>query len=76
MSDGVSLSVARGCLLTSLDRAKHDRLIAGGALGGNAARLLEGVPEEIIMYALSWALRVALVPALPSELGENCTLYV
>jgi hypothetical protein len=68
--------VARGCLLTSLGRAKHDRLVAGGALGGNAARLLKGVPEEVIMYALSWALCVALCPRYPSELGENCTLYV
>jgi hypothetical protein len=51
---------ARGHLPASLGRAKHDRLVASGALGGNAVRLLEHVPEEVTTSALSRALRVAL----------------
>jgi hypothetical protein len=39
---------------------KHDCLIAGGALGSDAVRLLEHVPEEVTMSALSWALQVVL----------------
>jgi hypothetical protein len=45
---------------TSLGRAKHDYLIAGGALGGDAAWLLECVPKEDPTSALPWALYDAL----------------
>jgi hypothetical protein len=57
---------------TSLGRAKHDYLIVGGALGGEAAWLLECVPEEDPTSALPWALYDALGaarPHYPSELG-------
>jgi hypothetical protein len=43
---------ARGCLPTSLGRAKHDHLITGGALGGDVVRLLECFPEEVAMFDL------------------------
>jgi hypothetical protein len=51
---------AQGRLPASLGRAKHDRVVAGSALGGDAAQLLKHVPEEVAMFALSWALHVAL----------------
>jgi hypothetical protein len=58
---GLRLPVAaRGHLPTSLGRAKHDHLIAGGALGGNDAQLLEHVFEEVAMSTQSWALCTAL----------------
>jgi hypothetical protein len=52
---------AQGHLPASLGRVKHDHLIAGGALGSDAAWLLERVPEEVTLSALSQAL-VALLP--------------
>jgi hypothetical protein len=51
------LLAARGCLPASLCGAKHDRLVAGSALGGDAMRLLEHASEEVAMSALSRALR-------------------
>jgi hypothetical protein len=51
---------ARGRLPASMGRAKHGCLIAGGALGGDAARLRKHVPEEVAMSVLSWSLRAAL----------------
>jgi hypothetical protein len=53
---------ARGCLPTSLGRAKYDRLVAGGALDGDVTWLLERVPEEVAMSALSRALCSVLKP--------------
>jgi hypothetical protein len=54
---GWCLLVATQCRLpTSLCRVKHGRLIAGGALGGDAVQLLRHAPEEVIMSALPWAL--------------------
>jgi hypothetical protein len=47
---------ARGGLPASLCWVKHDHLIDGGALGGDAARLLERAPEEVAMSILSRAL--------------------
>jgi hypothetical protein len=52
MGDDVSehLPVAAwGHLPTSLGRVKHDRLIAGSALGGDAVLLLKRVPEEVTL---------------------------
>jgi hypothetical protein len=54
------LVATRGCLPASLGRAKHDHLIAGGVLGGDAARLFKRSPEEVAMSALPWALHTAL----------------
>jgi hypothetical protein len=51
---------ARGHLPASLGRMNHDCVIASGALGGNAAWLLERVPEEVTMSALPRALRAVL----------------
>jgi hypothetical protein len=56
---------ARRCLLittwcrlpASLCWAKHGHLTAGGALGGDAMRLLKHAIEEVVMSALSRALR-------------------
>jgi hypothetical protein len=39
---------------------RHVRLIANGALGGDATWCLECVPEEVTMLALVWALRAVL----------------
>jgi hypothetical protein len=55
---------ARRCLLittwcrlpASLCWAKHGHLAAGGALGGDAMRLLKHAIEEVVMSALSRAL--------------------
>jgi hypothetical protein len=53
--------IATWCHLpASLCRAKHDRLVAGGALGGDAMRLLKRALEVVTMYVLSWALCTAL----------------
>jgi hypothetical protein len=51
---------AWGRLPATLGRVKHDRLVAGGALGGDTVWLLYRVPEEDAMSALSQALHVAL----------------
>jgi hypothetical protein len=37
---------------TSLGMAKHDRLIAGGVLGGDAAQHVESVPTKVAMLTL------------------------
>jgi hypothetical protein len=50
-----------GLLPASLGREKQNRFIAGCALGGDAVPLLQCVPEEVAMFAVSWALRAALV---------------
>jgi hypothetical protein len=47
-------------LPTSLGGAKHDCLIVCGVLGGDIARLLKRVPEEVAMSALPRALCAAL----------------
>jgi hypothetical protein len=52
--------VAWGCLPASLGRVKHDRLVAGGALGGDAAWLLKLISKEVVMSVLSWDLRITL----------------
>jgi hypothetical protein len=58
---GRCLLVAAWCCLTaSLCRVKHDCLVAGGLLGGDATRLLKLVPEEVVMSALPQALRAVL----------------
>jgi hypothetical protein len=54
------LVAARGRFPTSLVLAKHDRTIAGGVLGGDAAWLLECVPKKVTMLALEKASCVAL----------------
>jgi hypothetical protein len=57
---GRCLLVATRCHLpTSLCWAKHGCLIAGGALGGDATRLLKRAPKEVVMSALPWALHIA-----------------
>jgi hypothetical protein len=50
------LVATRGHLHASLCRAKHDRLVADVALGGDVTQLLEHAFEEIAMSALLWAL--------------------
>jgi hypothetical protein len=54
------LLAAWGHLPASMGRAKHDRLIAGGVMGGDAVRLLECVPEEVAMSTLARAPRAVL----------------
>jgi hypothetical protein len=44
---------ARGHLPTSLGRAKHDCLVASGALGGDSAWLIEHAPKEVTMSTIS-----------------------
>jgi hypothetical protein len=51
------LVAIRGCLLASPCGAKHDRLIAGDALGGDAVRLLERASDRVIVSVLLRALR-------------------
>jgi hypothetical protein len=63
-------ATAWGCLPTSLGRVMHDRLIASGALGGDAVRLYERVPKEVATSALSRALRVALEPHARATLAS------
>jgi hypothetical protein len=46
------LAAAWGRLPTSLGWIKHDYLIAGGVLGGDATRLLKYVPEKVAMLTL------------------------
>jgi hypothetical protein len=68
---GWCLPVAsQGHLPTSLGRAKHDRLIIGGALGGDAVQLPEHVPEEVAKYGLSRALCVVLRPHARTALAS------
>jgi hypothetical protein len=64
---GTVSSDVRRCLLVtaqcdlpaSLCKAKYGRFIAVGVLGGDATRLLKHAFEEVVMSALSWALRSA-----------------
>jgi hypothetical protein len=60
-----------GPLPASLGGAKHDHLVAGGAWGGDAVRLLKRVPEEVATSALPQALRGArtMHPCYPGKLG-------
>jgi hypothetical protein len=44
--------IARGGLPGSLCWAKHNHFIAGGVLGGDAARLVKCAPEEVAMSTL------------------------
>jgi hypothetical protein len=53
------LVTAQGCLPVSLCGVKHDHLVAGGVLGGDAAPLLKCASEEVPMSTFSWALCVA-----------------
>jgi hypothetical protein len=46
-------------LSISLCWVKHDCLVAGGVLGGDATKLLEHAPKEVATSALLWALRMA-----------------
>jgi hypothetical protein len=50
---------AQGHLPAQLYGAEHDRLVAGGVLGGDAVRLLERAFEEVTLSALPWALLAA-----------------
>jgi hypothetical protein len=54
------LVTARGRLLASLCRAKHDRLVSSSTLGGDALRLLKCAPEGVCMSTLPRALHAAL----------------
>jgi hypothetical protein len=47
-----SLTATQGHLPASLGMAKHDRLIAGGVLGGDAAQHVESVPTKVAMLTL------------------------
>jgi hypothetical protein len=51
---------AWGHLPASLGRVKHDHLIAGGALVGDATWLLKRVSQEVALFSLSQALCAAL----------------
>jgi hypothetical protein len=53
------LAAARCCLLASLCRVKHARIVAGGALGGGTTQLLKRAPKEVVMSALQQAMRAA-----------------
>jgi hypothetical protein len=48
------LAATWGRLPTSLGRMKFGHLIAGGILGGDDARLLGGVPKNVIVFPLAW----------------------
>jgi hypothetical protein len=50
-----SLTAIWGHLPASLGWVRRDHLIASGVLGGEAARHLECVLEEVIMLAMVWA---------------------
>jgi hypothetical protein len=50
------LAAAWGRLPDSLGRTKVGRLVANGILGGDAAWLLNGVPKNIVVFALVWVL--------------------
>jgi hypothetical protein len=66
------LLVATRCHLpASQCRAKHGCLVAGGALGGDAARLLKCAPEEVVMSTLSWALCVVIGQCACATLAAN-----
>jgi hypothetical protein len=54
------LVTAQGHLPGFLGRAKHDCLVASGALSGDATRLLECGPKEVAMSVLPRALCAAL----------------
>jgi hypothetical protein len=69
-----ALIAACGRLPASLGRAKHDRLIVGGMLGGNAAWLLKCVPKKVTMPSPSiGSARSAQAahPCYPSEHGAR-----
>jgi hypothetical protein len=53
------LVTAQGHLPTHLCRAEYDRLMAGGVLGGDDARLLKHAFEEVTLFALLRALLVS-----------------
>jgi hypothetical protein len=55
-----SLITAQGRLPASLGLVKHNRLIAGGVLGGDAAWCLECVPAKVAMLTLERAPCAAL----------------
>jgi hypothetical protein len=59
MLDGTSLSLLWGLLPAHLWGVEHDRLVADGVLGGDAARLLERAFEEFAPFALPWVLLAA-----------------
>jgi hypothetical protein len=49
-----SLTTSQARLPASLGWMRHDRLIASGVLGGDAAWHLECVPKEVAMLASVW----------------------
>jgi hypothetical protein len=53
------LAIAWGRLPASLGMTKFSRLVAGGVLGGDTAQLLNGVPENVDVFALTWVSRAA-----------------
>jgi hypothetical protein len=54
------LVAAQGHLPASLGKAMHDCHVARGMLGGDAAWLLEHVPKEVVVSALSRSLCTVL----------------
>jgi hypothetical protein len=48
-----------GRLPAHLCGAEHDRLIAGGVLGGDTAQLLECASDEEALFTLPWVLLAA-----------------
>jgi hypothetical protein len=53
------LVAARGRLPAHLCGAEHDRLVAGGVLGGDVVQLLERASEEVVVFTLPLALLTA-----------------
>jgi hypothetical protein len=50
------LITARAHFPSRMCRAVHDRLIVGGVLAGDAARLFERASKGVSLFASSWAL--------------------
>jgi hypothetical protein len=48
------LAAAWGHLPASLGRTMFSHHIAGGILGGDAAWILDDVPESIVVFSLAW----------------------
>jgi hypothetical protein len=55
------LTAAWGRLPTSRRKMKFSRLTVGGVLGGDAAKLLSGVPKNVIVFAQAWVPGVVFV---------------
>jgi hypothetical protein len=65
-----SIAAARGHFLASMSRVKHDCLIDGGVLGGDAARHLECVPEKVTTLTLERAPCAELGPRAHDPLAS------